>query len=150
MPCIPATKTKSPARAPRLQVPSVLIAPVGLSVLTPFGDCAKLRLDATTIGTQACASRCNIGVLPLAWLCLHRRQPAPLKSWGSSTAKGLRIETEEAEEVGWIDKDFPRLAETGLATELAPHRRSFGEVAGRDVAPDLVPFVRCQNVPQRL
>jgi hypothetical protein len=41
--------SKSPALAPRLHVPSVLIAPAGLSVLTPFGEgaCAKLRLDAT-------------------------------------------------------------------------------------------------------
>src|SRR4051812_32736196 len=43
MPCMPATKTKSPALTPRLQVPSALMAPGGLSVLTPFGDgdCAK-------------------------------------------------------------------------------------------------------------
>src|SRR5215470_9101914 len=63
MPCMPATKTKSPALAPRLHVPSVLIAPVGLSVLTPFGEgvCAKLRLDATAIAVmQGRASRCNM------------------------------------------------------------------------------------------
>src|SRR5262249_34305901 len=50
-------------QAPRLQVPSALIAPGGLSVLTPFGEgaCAKLKLDAMAIAvTQARASRGNI------------------------------------------------------------------------------------------
>src|SRR6476620_1011830 len=37
-PCIPATKTKSPALTPKLQVPSALMAPGGLRVLTPLGD----------------------------------------------------------------------------------------------------------------
>src|SRR5438128_10345586 len=63
MPCMPATKIKSPALAPRLQVPSVLIAPAGLSVLTPFGEgaCAKLRLDANAIAvTHVRAIRRNI------------------------------------------------------------------------------------------
>src|SRR5262245_36847144 len=36
-PCMPATKMKSPALAPRRQVPSALMAPAGSSVLTPFG-----------------------------------------------------------------------------------------------------------------
>src|SRR5712692_4354694 len=66
MPCIPATKTKSPARVPRLQVPSALMAPEGLSVLTPLGDgdCAEPGLDATTAAvTQRTASRCNISFL---------------------------------------------------------------------------------------
>src|SRR5262245_34567523 len=40
-PCMPATKTKSPALAPRLQVPTALIAPAGSSVLTSFGDSAR-------------------------------------------------------------------------------------------------------------
>src|SRR5580704_4579348 len=59
-PCIPATKTKSPALAPRLQVPSALMAPGGLSVLTPFGDgdCAKPTPDtiaaAVTQGSTSC------------------------------------------------------------------------------------------------
>src|SRR5262245_5166896 len=60
---MPGTKTKSPALAPRLHVPSVLIAPGGLSVLTPLGEgaCAKPRLDAMAIAvTQAKASRGNI------------------------------------------------------------------------------------------
>src|SRR4051794_2860473 len=63
MPCMPATKTKSPALTPRLQVPSALMAPGGLSVFTPFGDgdCAKPGLDAMTSAvTQESASRCNI------------------------------------------------------------------------------------------
>jgi hypothetical protein len=38
MPRIPATKTKSPARVPRFQVPVGLIAPGGDSVFTPFGE----------------------------------------------------------------------------------------------------------------
>src|SRR5262245_66009034 len=65
---MPATKTKSPALAPRLQVPSALIAPGGLSVLTPFGEgaCAKLTLDAMTIAVmQAKTSRGNIWALHL-------------------------------------------------------------------------------------
>src|SRR5262245_44796852 len=120
MPCIPATKTKSPARAPRLQVPSALIEPVGLSVLTPFGDCAKLRLDATANGTQACASRCNIRDLPLAWLCLHGGNQRRSNPAVPQALKSLSLEAEETEEVGRIHEDFPRLAETGLASELAP------------------------------
>src|SRR5262249_44727065 len=51
MPRIPATKIKSPARAPRLQVPASLIAPGGSSVLTPLGEseCAETRLVASEI-----------------------------------------------------------------------------------------------------
>src|SRR5215831_11981208 len=62
-PCMPATKTKSPALAPRLHVPSALIAPGGLRVLTPFGEgaCAKPTLDAMAIAVmQGKASRGNI------------------------------------------------------------------------------------------
>src|SRR5262249_5071333 len=65
---MPATKTKSPALAPRLQVPSALIAPGGLSVFTPLGEgaCAKPRLEAMAIAvTQARASRGNIWALHL-------------------------------------------------------------------------------------
>src|SRR6476619_3333741 len=47
-PCMPATKMKSPALTPRLQVPSALMAPGGSSVLTPFGDC-----DHTGLGLAA-------------------------------------------------------------------------------------------------
>src|SRR6476660_6100219 len=47
-PCVPATKMKSPALTPRLQVPSALMAPGGSSVLTPFGDC-----DHTVLGLAA-------------------------------------------------------------------------------------------------
>src|SRR3977135_3608588 len=68
MPCIPATKTKSPALAPRLHVPSVLMAPGGLSVLTPFGDgdCAKPRLETMAIAVaQGRTSSCNISALPI-------------------------------------------------------------------------------------
>src|SRR5262252_5287394 len=55
MPCIPATKIKSPARAPRLQVPTALIAPGGSSVLTPLGEseCAETRLVASEIALVA-------------------------------------------------------------------------------------------------
>src|SRR6516164_2477723 len=63
---MPATKTKSPALAPRLHVPSALMAPGGLSVLTPFGEgaCAKLTLDAMAIAAmQAKTSRGNIWAL---------------------------------------------------------------------------------------
>jgi hypothetical protein len=47
MPRIPATKMKSPARVPTLQVPVGLIAPSGLSVLTPLGDvgCGAAMVD---------------------------------------------------------------------------------------------------------
>src|SRR5262249_10429632 len=38
MPRIPATKTKSPARAPTSHVPVLLIAPSGASVFTPLGE----------------------------------------------------------------------------------------------------------------
>src|SRR4051812_299252 len=64
MPCIPATKMKSPALLAILQVPSVLIAPVGLRVWTPLGDCdcAKPLSDIRVIAIrQARASRCGIG-----------------------------------------------------------------------------------------
>src|SRR5262249_57391937 len=64
--CMPATKTKSPALAPRLHVPSALMAPGGLRVLTPVGEgaCAKLRLDAMAIAVmQAKTSRGNIWAL---------------------------------------------------------------------------------------
>src|SRR6478609_433500 len=75
MPCMPATNTKSPALTPRLQVPSALMAPGGLSVLTPFGDgdCAKPGLDAmTSAATQESASRCNISISLLQQLlCDH-------------------------------------------------------------------------------
>src|SRR5262249_12170637 len=56
---MPATKTKSPALAPRLQVPSVLIAPGGLSVLTPFGEgaCAKPTLDAMASAVMQAKTR---------------------------------------------------------------------------------------------
>src|SRR3981189_445680 len=63
MPCIPATKTKSPALVPRLQVPSALMAPGGLSVFTPLGegDCAEPGPDTSTAAvTPRKASRCNI------------------------------------------------------------------------------------------
>src|ERR1700716_1733598 len=63
MPCMPATKTKSPALVPRLQVPSALMAPGGLSVLTPLGDgdCAEPEPDPRTAAvTKRKASRCNI------------------------------------------------------------------------------------------
>src|SRR5215510_13160330 len=78
-PCMPATKTKSPALAPRLQVPSALIAPGGLSVFTPFGEgaCAKLKLDAMAIAvTQAKASRGNIWLPPVLSDCFARRPSA--------------------------------------------------------------------------
>src|SRR5689334_3099159 len=62
-PCMPATKTKSPARAPRLQVPSALMAPGGLSVRTPLGegggDCASAALEAMASAQQT-ASLGNI------------------------------------------------------------------------------------------
>src|SRR5262249_3747924 len=61
---MPATKTKSPALAPRLQVPSVLIAPGGLRVLTLFGEgaCARLTLDAMAIAVvNEKAARRHIG-----------------------------------------------------------------------------------------
>src|SRR5215210_889930 len=67
MPCMPETKTMSPALTPRLQVPSALMAPGGLRVLTPFGvdedgDCATPGVDARIIAvTQRRARRCNIG-----------------------------------------------------------------------------------------
>src|SRR6266571_5451776 len=38
MPRMPATKTKSPARVPRFQVPVGLMAPSGDSVFTPCGE----------------------------------------------------------------------------------------------------------------
>src|SRR5262245_54917924 len=43
-----------------------------------------------------------------------------------------------------------RRAEAGLAAELAPHRPGLGKVAGGDVVPDLLPFVRRQYSPPRL
>src|SRR5262245_37878552 len=61
MPGMPATKTKSPARAPRLQVPSAFMLPGGARVLTPSGDYAKAQLDAITIAIkQTTANRCNM------------------------------------------------------------------------------------------
>src|SRR6516225_1433221 len=63
MPCMPATKMKSPARAPRLQVPSAFMAPGGSRVLTPFGegDCARQKLEAIAIAvTPAKPNRCSI------------------------------------------------------------------------------------------
>src|SRR6516164_5705148 len=77
---MPATKTKSPALAPRLQVPSALIAPGGLRVLTPLGEgaCAKLRLDAMAIAVvQAKASRGNIWALHLERLFDPPRRMSP-------------------------------------------------------------------------
>src|SRR5262249_6418563 len=54
MPCMPAMKMKSPARAPRLQVPAALMAPGGLSVLTPLGESerAGTRLVASEIAAH--------------------------------------------------------------------------------------------------
>src|SRR5712692_8162446 len=49
-PRIPATNTKSPARAPRLQAPVGLMAPFGASVLTPSGEVDRAA-------AMACASR---------------------------------------------------------------------------------------------
>src|SRR5216684_4354231 len=64
-PCIPATKMKSPARAPTLQVSlPVLIAPGGLSVLTPLGegDWAKPRVVMeASARPQETKQRANIG-----------------------------------------------------------------------------------------
>src|SRR5689334_6830023 len=63
-PCMPATKMKSPARTPRLQVPSAFMAPGGSRVRTPFGDWAGAKAQADVITTavvQARASCCNIG-----------------------------------------------------------------------------------------
>src|SRR5262249_41772493 len=54
---------KDEVTGPGAETPSALIAPGGLSVLTPFGEgaCAKLKLDAMAIAvTQARASRGNI------------------------------------------------------------------------------------------
>jgi hypothetical protein len=65
-----------------------------------------------------------------------------------SSCGGASIEAEQTEEVGRIEEDLPRLREAGLAAELAPDRRRLGEVAGGDVLPELVPFGRCQCLPQ--
>src|SRR6516165_2937391 len=82
---MPATKTKSPALAPRLHVPSALMAPGGLSVLTPFGEgaCAKLTLDAMAIAAmQAKTNRGNI------W-ALHAEKATciDVRCWGECVAK---------------------------------------------------------------
>ena len=62
-PCMPATKTKSPALTPRLQVPSALMAPGGLSVFTRLGcdDCALRLAAATSTSTPGSISRRNFG-----------------------------------------------------------------------------------------
>src|SRR5262245_56712830 len=54
---------KSPALTPKLQVPSALMAPGGLRVLTPFGDvdCAKPRPAMATIAGHRRARRVSIG-----------------------------------------------------------------------------------------
>src|SRR6478609_11505299 len=64
-PCIPATKTKSPALTPKLQVPSALMAPGGLRVLTPFGDvdCANARPVMATVARHRRARRVSIFVI---------------------------------------------------------------------------------------
>src|SRR5204862_6489740 len=62
-PCMPATKMKSPARTPRLHVPSFLIAPGGERVRTPLGeiDCARQGADARTKSARpARTDRCSI------------------------------------------------------------------------------------------
>src|SRR3954467_12960115 len=56
-PCMPARNTRSPARAPRLHVPSVLMDPEGLSVLTPLGD--GDRAKAKLAGNARAAERLN-------------------------------------------------------------------------------------------
>src|ERR1700730_13140406 len=66
------------------------------------------------------------------------------------TANVSPLETEEPEEVRLIDEDLPRLAEAGLAAELAPLGCGLGKVASGDVVPDLVPFGRRQYPPQGL
>src|SRR5213592_3448958 len=75
MPCMPATKMKSPALAPRLQVPSALIAPGGSSVLAPFGDCecAEPRLAAKRSAATTARGRCrNIFSPPTVYLDARR------------------------------------------------------------------------------
>src|SRR6516164_3126426 len=71
MPCMPATKMKSPARAPTLQVPCAFMAPGGSRVLTPLGDadCARQKLDDIAIAaTPARPNRCSIGYYSIwAW-----------------------------------------------------------------------------------
>src|SRR5437016_9780074 len=75
-PCMPATKMKSPARAPTLHVSfPVLIAPDGLSVLTPLGegDWAKLSVvvQANT-RPQETKQRANMAKpLPHMGLCIQ-------------------------------------------------------------------------------
>src|SRR5262245_12255427 len=86
---MPATKTKSPALAPRLQVPSALIAPGGLSVFTPLGEgaCAKPRLEAMAIAvTQARASRGNIWALHLERLFDPPTHMRPVQTMDSVSA----------------------------------------------------------------
>jgi hypothetical protein len=66
------------------------------------------------------------------------------------TAKVSPFKAEKPEEVRRIDEDLPRLAEAGIAAELAPDGCGLGKVAGGDVVPDLVPFGRRQYRPQGL
>src|SRR5437764_8681056 len=80
-PCMPATKMKSRARAPTLHVSfPVLIAPGGLSVLTPLGegDWAKLSVvvQANT-RPQETKQRANMAKpLPHIGLCTTNASPA--------------------------------------------------------------------------
>ena len=72
-------------------MPSVLIAPGGLSVLTPFGEgaCAKLTLDAMAIAVmQAKTSRDNIWALRL-----ERLFDPPRRKLGVVDRKGTMAST---------------------------------------------------------
>src|SRR5215831_8686210 len=61
----------------------------------------------------------------------------------------LGLEAEQLQQVGRIGEDLPRLAEAGVAAELAPARRGLGKVAGDDVLPDLLPLRLVEDLPRR-
>src|SRR5215831_12531786 len=87
MPCMPAMKMKSPARAPRLQVPTALMAPGGLSVLTPLGESerAGTRLVASEIAAQVRTTQGRICDLSLRGsACRGCGSSAATSTWSKS------------------------------------------------------------------
>ncbi len=141
---------------------------MGLGTAIMVAAIAVLSVMATSWAERVASTRGGYGMLFMrglevaAALLDHRvRHAAADGLHGQRAAAGLvqasrrrrpvsRLEAEQPEEVRRIDEDLLRVAEPGLAAELAPDGCGLGEVAGRDVVPDLRPFRRRQHAPQGL
>src|SRR5215472_11482605 len=122
MPGMPARNTKSPALAPRLQVPSALKALGGASVLTPGvatplggGAWARLGLDAMTMvmaAAAASAGRCHIVRSPSRDVAIASVSHGPCRRRPARTIvrQGFARRNRKADAAAWHRRGSPASA----------------------------------------